>query len=776
MWVGFFLVSLLVLYLEILVTRIFSLMLWHNLAYLVISLALLGIGAAGVWDSMFKAEEGKLHLGRISFLASLSLFIVCRVIGRFDFQWGIKGIATLVIMSLLIFLPFFFMGFVLVRIFASRGFQIGTVYGVNLAASAAGVILGLVLLKPLGMPRALMLGCILLAAAGLFFRAGTGCFTKTAMVFWLLLCLCGFFGSWFKFTVTSTKSFGKFEHFWPDFQLDFSKWDPLGRVDAFTGSRALLKFADESIPYHGLTIDGAADTTLISFKDKLATTKFFRGSPYGQSFVLYRGEKRRALVIGVGGAPDVEAGLHFDFPQVVGVEVNGSVLEAVRKFLPEVANDPRVKLVKSDGRSYVARSRDSFDIIQISGVDTISALQWGAYIQAENYIHTVEAYKDYLEHLSGDGILSIGLIEMHPPRNMLRACVLLVAAMRELGIEHPEQKIILVQQAQYIQMLAARRSFTEDEVSGLLSSLQAYNLDTPVTFEFRYLFNQKVPQYFRYQPFQEPSDDGFDRYFRAVAQGRDEQFVRSYVFDVSPVRDDKPFFYKFYYWPFLSFVEGGLAGPVLWAQFFEALIFAVLFMLLPLLWLRRSQARGLWPRVWFFFFIGLGYMMVEIPLIQRFVLYLGHPTYAMSLVLCSLLVFSGMGAWLFQKFLPAKKWVIWVAVAGLLVLTLLGVWPLPAMLQGSLSYGLLVRAALTAGFAGAMGIFMGILFPAGISMLEEKRPGLIPWAWAVNTSASVAGSIIAVMIAMNFGFKNVSLAAGLCYLLAAVSCGWLQKE
>jgi len=297
-----------------------------------------------------------------------------------------------------------------------------------------------------------------------------------------------------------------------------------------------------------------------------------------------------------------------------------------------------------------------------------------------------------------------------------------------------------------------------------------------VTFEFRYLFNQKAPQYFRYHPFQEPSDDSFDRYFRAVAENNDAQFLANYVFDVSPVRDDKPFFYKFYYWPFLSFVERGLAGPILWAQFFEAMVFAGLFILLPLFWLRRRQAHGLWTRAWFFFFIGLGYMMVEIPLIQRFVLYLGHPTYAMALVLSSLLVFSGIGAWMFQKFLLAKKWVIWGAVAGVLAVNLLGIWPLPAALHGSLSYGLFFRAMVSAAWAGAMGLFMGLPFPAGIRMLEDKRPGLIPWAWAVNTSASVAGSIIAVIIAMNLGFRKGSLAACLCYLLAAVSYNWLQKE
>ena len=776
-WFGFFLVSLVVLYLEILVTRVLSLVLWHNLAYLVISLAMLGIGAAGVWHSLFPAKSDKLNLARLSLLASVSLFFVCRFMGVFDFGWDWKKLVlVLVFSSLLIFIPFFFMGLALVRVFAAQASRIGTVYGVNLAASGAGVILGLALLKPLGMPNALMLACILLGLSAFFFRGNR--FAKVITFLWVILCLTGLWwsGLWFKFNVSSTKSMGRFKKVWPDFHLDFSKWDPMGRVDAFGSSRALLKFEDESIPYRGLTIDGAADTTLIGFKEKLKTTRFFRGSVYGQSFVLHSGPLEKVLAIGVGGAPDVEAGMFFNAPSVIGVDVNGSVLEAVRKFLPEVAHDPHVTLVHSDGRSFVAQSRDKYSIIQISGVDTISALQWGAYIQAENYIHTVEAYKDYLEHLGPDGILSIGLIKMHPPKNMLRACVLMVTAMRELEIAEPEKKIILIQQASTIQMLARKSSFTQDEVENQARQMKLYASDKPVTFEFRYLFNQRAPLYFRHQPFQQASDDAFDQYFRAVAQGTDKQFLKNYKFDVSAVRDDKPFFYKFYYWPFLSFVEGGIAGIILWAQFFESVFFALVFMLLPMAWLKRGQTTGLFRRIWFFFFIGLGFMMIEIPLIQRFVLYLGHPTYAMALVLAALLVFSGIGSALFQRYLSAKTGVVWACVAGIILLNLAGIWPLPGILKNSLALGFGLRALITAAWTACLGILMGWFFPAGIRRLEEGRPGLVPWAWAINTSASVVSSIAAVMLAMNLGFRIVSLAACLFYLAAGLSFNLLGKK
>jgi len=776
-WVAFFLVSMVVLLLEVLLTRIFSLQLWHNLAYLVIAMALLGIGAGGVWDSIFLKKDTRLNPGWFSILAGISLFLLFRWIGNFDFQWGWSGIALLILSSTLVFIPFFFLGLILVRIFSERAKEIGTVYGINLVGSGAGVVLALLLLKPMGMPKALMLVCLLLGLAGFLFSSGSNRFLMALAFVWMVLCLSGFFCAerWFQFKVTSTKSMGKFQKNWQDFNLEFSRWDALGRVDAFSSSRAWLKFEDESYFYRGLTIDGAADTTLISFGEKLGTSAFFPGSEYGQAFLLYGREPKKVLVIGVGGAPDVETALHFKAGEVVGVEVNGSVLEAVKKFLPEVARDPRVKLIKSDGRSYVARSDEVFDIIQISGVDTISALEWGAYIQAENYIHTVEAYEEYLRHLSPDGILSIGLIEMHPPRNMLRACVLLVEAMRMLGISHPEEKIILVQQAQYIQMLARKKSFSAEELARYESELGIHNPKGPVLFEFRYLFNQIAELWIRYAPGVGKPDDDFVKFFQTVREGKEKRFIENYMFDISAVDDNKPFFYKYYYWPFLSFSKEAFAGPILWAQFLEAIIFALMFILLPLLTLPRNSSGGLARNIWFFFFIGLGFMMIEIPLIQRFVLYLGHPTYALGLVLSVLLVFSGIGSWVYQKFFSGRSWVVLVSVGGIVLLNALVIDLAPALVSKTISHPLLVRGLLSALWAGMLGIFMGIPFPAGMSQLEKNHPGLIPWAFGVNISASVVSSVLAVMLAMTLGFNKVSLIASVLYLLAGASFFLLKK-
>jgi spermidine synthase len=769
-WLGFFLVSAAVLFLEILTTRIFSLILWNNMAYLVISMAMLGIGSAGVWDLLLRKDKKESHLACLSLAAAVAVFISLRVVGLFDFQLGLSGILVLAAVSLLIFLPFFFMGLVLVRVFSARAEKIGAVYAINLLASACGVVLGLGLLGRMGMPDALVAACLCLALAALLFSAKETIAVKAAAAFCILFMATGFFWSekWFKLKVTSTKTF-KFQKLWPDFNLEFSKWDPLGRVDVFSSGRSWLVFDREKYFYRVLIIDGAADTTIIDFRDLQDKTGFFKGTVYGQAFTLLGRPPEKVLVIGVGGGPDVQAALAAKSKEVTGVEVNRSVLKAVRKFSPGLANDPRVRLVASDGRSYVARSKDKFDIIQISGVDTVSALEWGAYIQAENYVHTVEAYIDYFKHLSPDGVLSLSLVEMAPPRNMLRSSVLAVEAMRRMGIDHPEQKIILVQQSQFLVMLVRLRPFTADEIRKFQSDLESSQIKGPILFEIRYLLNEHYPLGVRYAPGVEKPDDAFTQFFAAVAKGNEAGFIKDYPFDISAVSDNRPFFYKFYYWPYLSFAKGGLAGPVLWVQLLLALSFATVFIILPVLLKRGQKSGGIFLRVWFFFFIGLGYMMVEIPLIQEYALYLGHPVYALGLVLGALLVSSGIGAWLFQKILFDRTWAAIAAVAAVIIINLIGLLFLGRLLGATMDSSFAVRVLVAGLCTGLLGLFMGVPFPAGLRRLEQSRPGLVPWAWAVNSSASVVSSVLAVIVAMGMGFRWISLLACFCYFLAGAA-------
>ena len=775
-WSGFSLVSLIVLYLEVLVTRIFSFVIWHNTAYMVISMTILGLGAGGTWDSIFIENKKRVDPGWLSLVSGAAVLLSYKLLATFDFQWAISGIFYILLSSLLVFSPFFMLGLVLVRIFSEQAAQIGKVYGLNLIASGAGAVLALWVLAPLGMPKALILACLILGAAGYLFAPPRKKLLKTISLLWIIFCASGFLWAdhWFKFKVTSTKNLGRLQKIWPDYRLEFSRWDQLGKIDVISSSQSLLKFNDESYFYRDLVNDGAADTPLFDFDAQLDRTKFFEGSLYGQAFVFYDRVPEEVLVIGVGGGPDLQSAIHFQSRKVIGVDVNGTVFYALKKFLPDLALDPRAELVQSDGRNYLYRHRDQFDIIQITGVDTISALQWGAYMQAENYIHTTEGYMQYLNHLAPDGVMALGLPDIYPPRNMLRACVLAVEALRRLGIAHPEDNIIIIQQVFFLQMLVKKESIDQTAIQKFSAQIQAHNFVKPLTYEIGFVKNQVAPMWIRYAPGIGNKKDPFVKFFRAVAEGRESQFIENYIYDITPVSDGRPFFYYFYR-PSLSLVPEKFAANLIWIQLLEAISLALIFVLMPLHWLHRKEKTSLIKNVWFFLFIGLGYMLIEIPFIQRFVLYLGHPVYALVLVLVVLLAGSGLGAWLFHAFLRERKWAIWASVITIIVWSLLGLKLMPWLLSKALPAGPPATIMLAAAFTFILGVAMGIPFPAGINALGKNRSNLVPWAWAINTSASVVSSILAVILAMSFGFTVVSALAAAVYLLAGISYHLLSK-
>jgi spermidine synthase len=776
-WPGFFLLSFSALFLEVLFTRIFSYIIWHNIAYMVISLAILGIGAGGVWDSIRPKKRNPLNHGWLALLAALAVFLELKLIDHMKFDWGPAGYLYFVNSSLLVFVPFFFLGLVMVRVFSERAQEIGKAYAVNLVASGAGAVAALFILEPLGMPGALFVACALLGLAGLMFAMSSGKALKLAAVCWVLFSLSGLSWAdrWFTFKMTPAKPLGRLEKIWPDYKIEFSRWDPIGKIDVISSSQSLLKFDDETFNYRVITNDAAAETPLLDLESRFQDTRFFRGVTYGQVFQYYGKPPENVMVIATGGGSDVLTALYFQARHVSSVEVNGTTFNVLKKYKPWLFKDPRVRLYKGDGRNFVERSREKYDIVTVTGVDTQSALEWGAYIQAENYIHTVEAYQQYLRHLSPGGVVSIILVELYPPRHMLRACAMMVEVMRREGISHPERNIILVQQAQVVVMLAQKDPVDPARLQEYMRQMEASNFKGPVLFEMIAVSNKMAPLSIRYAPGMGDEKDQMVKYFAALAGGTDRAYMKKYPFDISPVTDDRPFFY-YVFWLRLSKSLDKIAGNLVFFQLLEALFFSGLFILLPMYALRRREIKGLKGKVWFFLLIGLGYMLIEIPFIQKFVLYLGHPVYSLVLVLVVLLAGSGLGAWLFHAFLREKKWAIWAAVITIIIWSMLGLKLMPWILAKALPAGLPATISLAALFTFILGVAMGVPFPAGINALGKDSGSLVPWAWAINTSASVVSSILAVILAMSLGFTMVALAASAVYLLAGISFHLLKSD
>ncbi len=781
---GFFLVSFSLLFLEILITRIFSFVLVMNIGYLVISIALLGLGAGGVYDSVRPAQEVNFQkrIGWSALLSSVSLLVVFYLVSLIGFPGSAVAVLALILYYPLVFIPFFFIGYILAITFRFRVEIIGTLYGVNMVASGLGCLAALALLRGLGAEKLLLFAAGLISFAGFLFVAGHSLkkLQTVCLCFFGVCIVLGLFSdSWLQFQPSMMKPLGYYRNIWSDYKVEFSRWDPLGRVDVISSKDNLLTFEDEQYLIKGMTIDGTANTPLIPWGSSLETTAFYRGGIHGQGYQLFSvtngAYPKDVLCVGLGGGIDIQAALHFNAESITGVEVNKTVIDAVRfqfnEFLDGLYQKPGVEVVHADGRHFLARSEQQYDLIQFSGVDTASELSRGLNLHSESYLYTLEAFSDYYKHLKPKGVLSMFWFEMDPPRIMLRAVAIAGAALKQAGIEHPEKHIWVVQQNSIASILVSPTPFTDEEISGYIDLVEASKYKKEMIFDF-YNIKQKLkaPIYFRYQPGNFGTDP-FSQLMLASSSGREKEFIDNYVYDISVTTDNKPFFFKYYTWQ--ARMKGIVIGFLLiLAQLAQAIIFSLAFIIYPL-WRYGKRSEVLIPKsaavIGYFIMLGLGYILVEICLMQRFAFYLGNPSYSMALILSAMLISSGIGAAVYQaKLSTIKNLPSFAAISAALVLGFPFLFLLPGFVYSTLELSLNARTALTLIWVTPLGFLMGIPFPAGLHAIGRNYKSAVPWVFGINGAAGVVGSILTIIIAMEVGFNAVLVISAVLYLCAAV--------
>lgn len=441
--------------------------------------------------------------------------------------------------------------------------------------------------------------------------------------------------------------------------------------------------------------------------------------------------------------------------------------EPFRSFSGALYEQPGVNLVVDEGRSYVRRSREAYDVIQATMVDTWAATSAGAFALIENHLYTVEAFKDYLARLAPDGLLSMTRWHLEPPDQLLRLVSLSRAALADLGLERPERRIVVVRGPWQRRFRRAPATFLlkngefRDEELERLGALSAEH-------GFELLYSHRAHT---------------DNLFAALARApQPERVWRSHESDISPTRDNNPFFFNSVRLRHLARAVSGRAGEwhktnlgtfVLFALLAVALLATLLFILGPLLLVRRRinplplRLRLSW--LLYFACLGVGFILVEVVLIQKCILFLGHPVFALTVVLFALLLSSGIGSFLSGRLaeaaLPRALPRLLLGVAALVVAYVAALSPLfyalvhlPRVARISLTVLLLVPA----------GLLLGTPLPVAVRLLAQQAPGLIPWAWGVNGAASVVGSVGALVLALLSGFDQALLAAAGCYVLALV--------
>jgi hypothetical protein len=782
-YTALFLLSAATLTFEITLTRVFSVAQFYHFAFMIVSLALLGFGASGTFLALFprlKERDPARVLTLLSWgfaLTTIGSYALTLYVPFDSFRiardWRQGAVLALHYVALAT--PFFCSGTAVGLLLAAHPERANRTYAANLAGSAAGCLLAVVTPSLVGSEGTVLLSAALAILATLIFQSHVSRLTHHVsriiqLALAIALLLAAFYPPPFlKIRLSPYKSLS-YALLYPDAELISQRWNGFSRVDVVR-SESIRSLPGSGFvcpglppPQAGITVDGdnlspishvTPGFTTLDFTDCLLTALPYRLRPGA-----------RALVLEPRGGFDVLVALAEGAQTVTAVEANPLIVEAVRaqgEWAGYLYDDPRVTVVVEEGRAYARQAQERYDVVALSLTAPQRPVTSGAYSLAEDYRYTIQALSDYLERLDEGGFLVMTRWLQVPPSESIRAFALAVEAVERAGGD-PRTSIVALRSYQQMLILVRRGAFTEKE----LAAVRAFA--APRAFDLVYLPGIRPDEVNQYNVMPEPD---YHRACIELLEAKDrDAWYRAYPFDVEPPDDNRPFFGHFFKWqqaPDVLAMAGHTWQPFGGAGYFVplallvlALLAAGVLILLPLAVRKRGQERqggSLATTLGYFALLGLGYLCVEIPLMQRFILFLGHPAYAFAAVLFALLLFSGVGSLLSRR-VPLRLVLI-------LLPLLVGGYALglPALFEAALAAPLGWRLIVTVAALAPPGLLMGIPFPKGLTLLAQRDGDtLIAWAWGVNGAVSVVASILAALLALSLGFSAVLTIGAICYV------------
>jgi len=778
---------------EILLMRLFSIIQWHHFAYMMISLALLGYGASGTFLALSRQWlKGRF---RAAYLVNAVLFgisaVVCFLLAQavpfnaLEVLWDPQQPLWLMLIFLLLFIPFFCAANCICLAFSEFDTQLHRIYCFDLLGAGTGA------LAIVGLLFIVLPGTALKAVGAIgIFSASVAWWECRMQPRWPAVALLLGAGTLllpvtdFSLQVSEFKGMSQTLRVLNVEQID-QRSSPLGLLTTVKSPTIPFRHA----PGLSLNTPGPVPEQLGVFTDadNLSVLTRFDGDLEKLAYLDYLSsalpyhllqepglKQPGVLVLGAGGGSDVLQALYHRAAHIDAVELNPQVVDLVNREYAEFTGAlyelPGVTVYNSEARGFVAASRTRYDLIQVALMDSFSASSAGLYALSENYLYTVEAFAEYLQHLEPGGILSITRWIKMPPRDGLKLFATMIEALERAGITDPGQNLAMIRSWNTSTLLVKNEPFTSNDID----RLKAFSRER--WFDLVYYPGITRDEVNRYNQMQEPWF--FEGASRLLGPSRAE-FMDAYKFNIHPATDDRPYFSHFLKWqtlPELLALRGRGGMPLLeWgyliliATMVMALLASFLLVLLPL-WLRRrkeARARGLrWRVLVYFPAIGVAFMFIEIAFIQKFILFLHHPLYAVSVVLCAFLVFAGLGS------LMSSRWQKYVSLyrvtMGIAVLSLLYVIWLPELFDWLVQMPIELKIPVSALLIAPLAFLMGMPFPLGLGVVSNRLPSWIPWAWGVNGCASVVSAMLATILAIHLGFVFVVIMAVLAYLLAAL--------
>jgi hypothetical protein len=758
---GVAVVSLCVLMLQLTLTRLFSATMYYHFAFLAISLALFGSAASGVFVYLGQDRLARVGTGRLLSaaavlfaLATAAALLVILANPISPVEDARTTLARLLRIYAAAAAAFFFAGAVITVAITRYAPAVSRLYLFDLAGAAAGCLLLIPVLDRLGaVDTVLALSALAALAALAFAWDGSGRAYRAALglVAALLALLLAHNVSTGRLDVRKAKGLDEAGH------VIFSKWNSFSRVTVWgslDNDTALIM------------IDADAATEVTRNGTDLVRHAYLAGRVEALGWHLRPGAK--ALILGPGGGNDVITALLFGAREVTAVEVNAIIArdlmssEPLRGYSGALFEQPGVRLVVDEARSFIRGSPEAYDLIQGTMVDTWAATAAGAFALTENHLYTVEAFKDYLDHLTPDGVLSLTRWYLDPPDQLLRLVSLARATLAEMGLGAAAERIAIVRgptepgtERAPATFLLKRAPFTAGE-RARLAEVAARN-------GFTVLYAPGAPSWPEFARLVEAPDPA--RLWAEMPR------------DLSPTRDNSPFFFHTARLRDLGAVlaaedewrKNNLGTFVLAGLLGLTALATLAFVVGPLLAragiLRRGGARPGW--LLYFGCLGAGFIVVEVALVQKCILFLGHPTYSLAVVLFSLLLSSGVGSRLSGAFPPSRlRHRLALVLGAVTVLAAAASLVLSPLFDALVHLDRPWRIAVAVASVAPLGVAMGMPLPGAVRLLAREAPQIIPWAWGLNGAASVMGSVAALAIALAAGFDQALLAAAALYGVA----------
>ncbi len=776
-----FILSVATLTLEILQLRIFAYSLLRSLAHIVVSIVLLGIGIGSIsialTSNLHKIKEEKLLTG---LLIGFSVSVLgTHFIFSYFFEWINQGynFPRLWLFSIIFSVPYIFFGAVLTYVFKKYVEDVPKLYAVNLTGSGIGCLIPLLALRPLGAEILIVVVSIMGAVCSLVYALKVSKkLTSAVSVVTLFMLLCIPLASeLFQFKSKPLGGLSKMAKA-TAVKRNFSTWDPLGRIEVYSfDDKYSYMYMPEAVPIKAMFQDGDAGSMLVNIREDIYDyTHFYDGSIF--SLVYQLRQNPETLAIGLGGGHDIMRASHFKSSHVTGVEINSTTVKLVKEIFKDFLGDPygreNVNIINMDGRYFVRDDTKKYDIIQIAGADTdTSNLTSGALSVSENYLYTTEAFRDYFSSLKPDGILS--LIRFGPREPMLIMTTALTA-MREMGIPDPHRNFMVVKQAINVNVLMKKAPFSIEEIDALQRFVEKVNVSAA---KLRLPVNDVIgyeainsPE-IMYLPLTEwKAENSFTELMTAVQSREEAAYVSRFPSNISPLSDNMPFFFQ-YEKPENIFKYRNSVIYNLFKSIIHISLFSIALIFLPAWLLKRKHTKITYHVHFIIYFlcIGIGFMLIEIGLIQKSVLFLGHPTYSFIAVVFSILLFSGLGSLASGMFKGHEIRLIIGSIAFVVIISLIYLFYMENVLNAVLPENTFMRMLIISLFLSPLGFAMGIPFPKGLQLVNNRDRNFIPIAMATNSVASVLAAASSLPFAMVFGFSTIFLTAVFVYFMGLVA-------